>query len=88
MSAGHDPAEAIGQVTHYFSHRSVAAVLLSAPLALGDKIHIRGHTTDLVQNVASMEVEHAKVDRAGPGDDVALEVDDHVREHDLIFHEA
>jgi putative protease len=88
MSAAHDPAEAIGQVTHYFSHRSVAAVRSSAPLALGDKIHIRGHTTDLVQNVASMEVEHAKVDRAGPGDDVALEVDDHVRDRDLIFHEV
>ena len=88
MSAAHDPAEAIGQVTHYFSHRSVAAVRLSAPLAQGDKIHIRGHTTDLVQTVASMEVEHAKVDRAGPGDDVALEVNDHVRDRDLIFHEA
>lgn len=88
MCAGHDPAEAIGRVTHYFNHSSVAAVLLSAPLALGDRIHIRGHTTDLVQSVGSMEVEHAKVDRAGPGDDVALEVDDHVREHDLIFHEA
>jgi putative protease len=88
MSAGHDPATAIGQVTHFFSHRSVAAIRLSAPLALGDTIHIRGHTTDLVQNVASMEVEHAKVDRAGPGDDVALEVDDHVRDRDLIFREA
>ena len=55
MSAGHDPAEAIGQVTHYFGHRSVAAVRLSVPLAMGDKIHFRGHTTDLVQNVASME---------------------------------
>jgi hypothetical protein len=63
-------------------------VRLSAPLGVGDKIHIRGHTMDLVQNVASMEVEHAKVDRAGPGDDVALEVDDHVRDRDLIFHEA
>ena len=61
---------------------------MSAPLALGDKIHIRGHTTDLAQNVASMEVEHAKIDRAGPGDDVALEVDDHVRDLDLIFHEG
>ena len=88
MSAGHDPAEAIGQVTHYFSRRSVAAVRLRAPLALADKIHIRGHTTDLVQNVASMEVEHAKVERAGPDDDVALEVDDHVRDRDLIFREA
>jgi putative protease len=88
MSAGHDPATAIGQVTHFFSHRSVAAIRLSAQLALGDKIHIRGHTTDLVQSVTSMEVEHAKVERAGPGDDVALEVDDHVRDRDLIFREA
>jgi putative protease len=88
MSAGHDPATAIGQVTHFFSHRSVAAIRLSAQLALGDKIHIRGHTTDLVQSVTSMEVEHARVERAGPGDDVALEVDDHVRDRDLIFREA
>ena len=66
----------------------VAAVRLSAPLALGDKIHIRGHTIDLDQNVASMEVEHAKIERSGPGDDVALEVDDHVRDLDLIVHEA
>ena len=41
---------------------------MSAPLALADRIHVRGRTTDRVQNVAPMEVEHAKVDRAGPGD--------------------
>jgi putative protease len=87
MSAGHDPAEAIGQVTHYFSHLSVAAVSLTAPLAVGDRIHIHGHTSDVVQDVSSMEVEHEAVDRAEPGDDVALKVDDHVRDHDLIFRE-
>jgi hypothetical protein len=87
MSAGHDPGDAIGEVTHYFGHLSVAAVTLKAPLAVGEWIHIRGHTTDLVQRVGSMEVEHAGIARAGPGDDVALEVDDHVREHDLIFRE-
>ena len=88
MSAGHDPADAIGLVTHYFSHLSVAAVRLTAPLAVGDRIHIRGHTTDIVQDVASLEVEHAHVDRARPGDDVALKVEDHVRDHDLIYREA
>ena len=88
MTEGHDPEDAIGQVTHYFSHLSVAAISLKAPLAVGERIHIRGHTTDLVQAVESMEIEHAGVDRAGPGDDVALKVDDHVREHDLIFREA
>lgn len=88
MSAEHDPADAIGVVTHYYGHLSVAAVSLTAPLAAGDRIHIRGHTTDLVQDVSSLEVDHAPVDRAGPGDDVALKVEDHVREHDLLFREA
>jgi putative protease len=87
-SGHHDPAEAVGTVTHYFSHLSVAAVQLTAPLALGERIHIRGHTTDLVQDVASMEVGHRKVEHAGPGDDVALRVADHVRDHDLVFRET
>jgi putative protease len=87
MSEGHDPAQAIGRVTHYFSHLSVAAVSLTEPLAVGDRIHIHGHTSDLVQDVSSMEVDHQSVERAGPGDDVALKVDDHVRDHDLIFRE-
>jgi putative protease len=87
MSEGHDPAQAIGRVTHYFSHLSVAAVSLTEPLAVGDRIHIHGHTSDLVQEVSSMEVDHQSVDRAGPGDDVALKVDDHVRDHDLIYRE-
>jgi hypothetical protein len=88
MSEGHDPADAIGQVTHYYSHLSVAAISLTAPLAIGDRIHIHGHTTDLVQDVESMEVDRASVERAGPGDDVALKVDDHVRDHDHIFRES
>jgi len=88
MSEQHDAAEAIGRVTHYFSHLSVAAVSLTQPLAVGDRIHIQGHTTDVTQTVESMEVEHAGVDHASPGDDVAIKVADHVRDHDLIFREG
>lgn len=88
MSDEHDPAQAIGSVTHYFSHLSVAAITLKQPLSVGDRIHIRGHTSDVEQNVESMEVEHEHVERAGPGDDVALKVVDHVRDHDLIYREA
>jgi translation elongation factor EF-1alpha len=87
MSEQHDPEQAIGRVTHYFSHLRVAVVSLEEPLAVGDRIHIRGHTSNVEQTVASMEVDHAHVDRAKPGDDVALKVDDHVRDHDLIFRE-
>ena len=88
MSEGHDPEHAIGTVTHYFSHLSVAAVSLTDTLRTGERIHIVGHTTDLEQSVDSMEVEHDKVESAGPGDDLALKVDDHVREHDLIYREG
>jgi hypothetical protein len=87
LSEEHDPGDAIGRVTHYFSHISVAAVQLDTPLAVGDRIHVKGHTTDLVQDVGSMQVDHAAVDTAGPGDDVALKVDGHVRDHDLIYRE-
>lgn len=88
MSDDHDPAQAIGTVTHYFSHLSVAAITLKRPLAIGERIHIRGHTSDVEQTVESMEVEHEYVERAGPGDDVALKVVDHVRDHDLVYREA
>ena len=88
MSEQHDPAEAIGRVTHYFSHLSVAAVSLDQPLSVGDRVHIQGHTTDVTQTVDSMEVDHAGVESAGPGDDVAIKVSDHVRDHDLIYREG
>jgi len=88
MSDEHDPAQAIGTVNHYFSHLSVAAITLTQPLAIGERIHIRGHTSDVEQTVESLEVEHEHVERARPGDDVALKVVDHVREHDLVYREA
>lgn len=88
MSESHEPEHAIGTVSHYFGHLSVAAVTLTDTLRVGDRIHITGHTTNVEQTVDSMEVEHAKVESAGPGDDVALHVNDHVREHDKIFREG
>ena len=88
MGGDHDPGGAIGTVSHYFGHLSVAAVTLSGQLAVGQRIHIRGHTTDLEQVVDSMQVDHAAVTAAGPGYDVAIRVDAHVREGDLIFLEG
>ena len=88
MSEQHEAGDAIGSVTHWYAHLSVAAIRLTAALAAGDRVHIKGHTTDLVETVTSMEVDHRRVERAGPGDDVALAVEGHVREHDLIFREA
>jgi hypothetical protein len=52
---------------------------------VGDEIHIRGHTSDFLERVTSMEVEHRKVQHAGAGDEVAIQVVARVREHDQVF---
>jgi hypothetical protein len=75
----------IGQITHFFNGISVAVLSLTDSLELGDKIHILGHTTDFIQNITSMEIDHTKVSSVGPGDDVALKVNEPVRVGDAIL---
>lgn len=78
--------EAIGVVTHYYSHLNVAVVQLNkGALKTGDTIHIKGHTTDITQKVESMEYEHRHIDQASAGQSFGLKVKDHVREHDIVY---
>lgn len=75
----------IGRVTHYFNHLNVAVIQLTAELKLGDKIHVLGHSTDLEERIASMQVNHHSVLWVQPGDDVAIKVNEPVREHDVVY---
>jgi hypothetical protein len=75
----------IGIVTHYYNHINVAVLKLDEELKLGDLIRIAGHTTDFTQRVASLEVERHTVVWVKPGDDVALKVNEPVREHDIVY---
>jgi len=78
--------EAVGVVTHYYSHLSVAVVQLNkGALKTGDTIHLKGHTTDFTQNVDSMEYEHQHIDQAAAGQSFGIRVKDHVREHDIVY---
>lgn len=81
------PGERIGVVTHYFSHLSVAVIRLDTGTALrvGDRIHVKGHTTDFGQRVDSLQVEHQPVMEVGPADDFGIKVIDHAREHDIVY---
>ena len=81
------PGDRVGVVTHYFSHLSVAVVKLdpNTNLHVGDKIHVKGHTTDFGQRVESLQIGHAAVDQVGPDDDFGLKVADHAREHDVVY---
>ena len=75
----------IGKVTHYYNHLNVAVLSLTNNLKLGDKIHIIGHSTDITERVASMEVNHHPMDWVGAGDNVAIKVIEPVHEHDKVF---
>ena len=76
----------IGVVTHYYSHLSVAVVSVTdRPLQVGNRIHIKGHTSDFYQTVESIQVEHESRPRAEVGQAVGLSVTDHAREHDMVY---
>lgn len=75
----------VGRVTHFYSHLCVVVLELTDGLKVGDKIHILGHTTDFVQKVTSMEINHHHVVSVKAGDDVALKVIEPVRVHDVVY---
>lgn len=78
----------VGEITHYYSKISVGIIKLSGSLKAGEQIHIKGHTTDLKQDVDSIEIEHKKVEEAKKGDVVGIKVSEHVREGDEVFKAA
>ncbi len=77
--------ERIGIVSHYFSKIGVASVDLEGELAVGDTIHIKGHTTDFAQKIESIQIENKNVKHAKKGDDVAIKVKETARGHDIVY---
>jgi translation elongation factor EF-1alpha len=77
--------EEIGTISDFFAHPVVAAIELTAALKVGDKIRIKGHTTDLELTVNSMQIDHVDVKEAKAGDSIGVKVSEHVRKHDTVY---
>ena len=75
----------IGKVSSYFSHVSVAAIKLSGKLEVGNKIHVKGSTTDFEHVVDSIQIEKESVQKAKKGDHVGIKVPEKVRPNDTVF---
>ena len=75
----------IGRVTHFFNHLNVAVLKLNDRLEIGERIHFLGHSTDFIEKVTSMEVNHHAVSAVEPGADVAVKVIEPVHEHDIVL---
>jgi len=75
----------VGKVFSYFTKIGVAAIEVTGNLKVGDKIRIKGATTDFEQKVDSMQVEGKNVDAAKKGDSIGIKVKDRVRPHDVVY---
>lgn len=75
----------IGEITHYFPHVRAGVVKLKGPLVLGDTIKIKGHTTDLIQTVTSIQIDRENIPQAKKGDEIGIQVNSRVRKKDLVI---
>ncbi|MBA7661903.1 hypothetical protein ES703_69923 [subsurface metagenome] len=79
------PEIVIGKVSDFFARPVVAGIELTATIKVGDKIHIKGHTTDLELAVDSMQINNEDVDQAKAGDNIGIKVSERVRPGDLVY---
>ena len=79
------PEVEIGKVSDFFARPVVAGIELTAPLKVGDKIHITGHTTDMEMTIESMQINNVNVNEAKTGDAVGIKVSDRVRRGDTVY---
>ena len=79
------PEEEVGKVSDFFARPVVAGIDLTGRVKVGDKIHIKGHTTDMELVIDSMQINNVNVQEAGVGDSVGIKVADRVRRGDIIY---
>ena len=79
------PEEEIGKVSDFFAHPVVAGIDLTGTLKVGNRVHIKGHTTDIEMTVNSMQINNADVTEAKAGDAVGVKVTERVRHGDSVY---
>ena len=75
----------IGNIAHFFSKINVAILELSLPLNVGDRILVKGPSTDIEQIVDSMQIDRKSIQRAEGGQSVGLKVVHPVKEKDVVY---
>ncbi len=75
----------LGVITHYFDHLKVGIIKVSSPIKVGDKVYIKGHTTDFKQEITEIQLEHESIETAKKGQEVGIKVKKIVREGDQVL---
>ncbi len=75
----------IGTVKHFFSKISVGVIELTASLSVGDRILVKGPSTDFEMTVESLQIEHKNVARVEGGQSVGLKMAQQTKERDVVY---
>ena len=78
----------VGVVVHWFPRASAAVVALSHRIRVGDTIHVRGRSTDFVQQVASLALEGAPVREGAPPQALGVRLEARARPGDRVYRVA
>ena len=76
----------VAVVVKFFAKPGVAAIKITGgAIKIGDRLRYKGHTTDFIEEVTSMQVDNQSVEEAKVGDMVGVKVNDRVRENDKVY---
>ena len=75
----------VGKVSDFYKRPVVAGIEVTAPIKLGDRIRIKGHTTDFECTVDSMQIDNHDVRECKAGDSIGIKVPDRVRRDDAVY---
>jgi len=68
----------IGEISSYFQHVKAAAIKLTAPLSVGDKVKIIGGEKKIEITIESMQIDRKPVQKAKKGDEIGILVPEDV----------
>jgi len=78
--------ELIGVVTHYFPHVKAGVIKIKkGSVSIGDTLHIKGHTTDFLQKIVSLQIDRKPIKSATKGKEIGLAVKSRVRHNDKAY---
>jgi len=80
------PEEQVAVIVKFFSKPSVAALeVTNGTIKKGDILRYKGHTSDFIEEISSMEIDNQVVDEVKVGDLVGVKVKERVRENDKVY---
>lgn len=75
----------VGKIAHFFDGIGVAVVEVTGRLKTGDKIRIKGASTDFEQSADSMQIDRRPINETKPGDRIGLKVREKVHDNDKVY---